>query len=85
MGRVKMLTTKEVQGALRERGVEVSYSNLALWVRSGRFAGAQLQPTPRGPVWMIPAASVDKFQPPRRGPKPRSGAAAVGRVKKGGK
>jgi hypothetical protein len=64
---------------LKARGVEVSYSNLALWVRSGRFPGAQLDDShPRGVVWRIPADAVNKFVPPKRGPKPKAS-------KKGGK
>ena len=59
-----MLTTSETQAALAERGIEVSYSNLALWVRSGKFPGAELI---GGKVWLIPSEAVEKFKPPARG------------------
>ncbi len=53
---------------LGERGIEVSYSNLALWVRSGKFKGAQLDTdNPRGGVWLIPADSIKNFEPPKAG------------------
>jgi hypothetical protein len=65
-----MLTTKETRQALAERGVEVSYSNLALWVRSGKFPGAELI---GGKVWLIPSDAVARFEPPVRGwPKGRA-------------
>lgn len=63
---------------LAGRGITVSYSNLALWVRSGKFRGARQEDTPRGPVWMIPADSVTSFEPPKRGRTPKAS-------KKGGK
>lgn len=70
----RMLTTKEAQAELAARGVEVSYSNLALWVRSGKFPGAESVETPRGAVWMIPAAAVRQFEPPPGGrPKGTNG------------
>jgi hypothetical protein len=77
MGR-RMVTTGEALTMLQGRGIQVSYSNLALWVRSGKFTGAKQEPTPRGPVWKIPADSVEKFEPPRRGRTPKAN-------KKGGK
>ncbi|MFL6282743.1 MAG: hypothetical protein ACJ74Q_06205 [Pyrinomonadaceae bacterium] len=80
-----MLTTREAKDALQARGIEVSYSNLALWVRSGKFTGAELEETPRGPVWMIPAASVEKFVPPRRGRRPTNQPRKSRRAMKGSK
>lgn len=80
-----MLTTRDAKEALQARGIEVSYSNLALWVRSGKFLGAKLEQTPRGPVWMIPAASVEKFVPPLRGRKPTNQPSKSKRTMKGGK
>ena len=73
-----MVSTSEALTMLEARGIQVSYSNLALWVRSGKFKGAKQEPTPRGPVWMIPAASVESFEPPKRGRTPNA-------EKKGGK
>jgi hypothetical protein len=72
MGR-KMLTTNEALTALEARGMQVSYSNLALWVRTGKFRGAKQEETPRGPVWKIPADAVEKFEPPKRGRAPKKG------------
>lgn len=76
-----MVTTKEALSILRGRGIEVPYPTLALWVRTGRFEGAQLDDSnPRGAVWYIPRKSVEKFEPPERG-RPSSKKSA----KKGGK
>ena len=70
-----MVTTKEALTILRGRGISVPYPTLALWVRTGRFEGAQLdESNPRGAVWYIPRKAVEKFEPPERGrpaqPKP---------------
>lgn len=73
-----MVTTAEALTMLQGRGIQVSYSNLALWVRSGKFRGARQEETPRGPVWKIPADAVESFEPPKRGRTPKTG-------KKGGK
>lgn len=62
-----MVTTKEALSILQTRGVEVSYSNLALWVRSGKFQGAKLEDNPRGAVWLIPVDAIVKFEPPKKG------------------
>lgn len=63
-----MVTTKEALTILRGRGIEVPYPTLALWVRTGRFEGAQLdESNPRGAVWYIPRKAVEKFAPPERG------------------
>ncbi len=57
-----MLTTKEAQTALQQRGITVAYSTIAYWVRVGRFAGAIQEETPRGVVWYIPQKSVNSFK-----------------------
>jgi hypothetical protein len=74
----RMVTTREALTMLEARGVNVSYSNLALWVRTGKFSGAKQEETPRGPVWKIPADSIERFEPPRRGRTPKA-------TKKGGR
>lgn len=78
-----MVTTKEALTLLEERGIKVSYSNLALWARTGKFEGAQLDTAnPRGAVWLIPEDSVKRFEPPKTGrppkAKPTNGAAKKG-------
>ncbi len=68
---MEMITTKEALKMLKGRGFIVPYPTLALWVREGRFEGAELdEGNPRGSVWYIPRASVEKFQPPERGRPP---------------
>ncbi len=62
-----MLTTKETQKSLAERGIKVAYSTIAYWVRTGKFASAIQEETPRGVVWYIPKKSVDKFKQPAIG------------------
>jgi hypothetical protein len=62
-----MVTTKEALDILRDRGIEVPYPTLALWVREGRFDGAELTDNPRGAIWLIPRKSVEKFNLPERG------------------
>lgn len=66
----KMLTTKQVQEALKERGIPVAYSTIAYWVRTGKFKDAIQEETPRGVVWYIPQMSVNKFEKPEMG-RPR--------------
>jgi len=72
----KLTTTKALE-VLRANGVKVSYPTIALWVREGRFAGAELEETPRGPVWRIPRTSVERFEPPTRGRPPAQKVAAT--------
>jgi hypothetical protein len=68
-----MVTTKEALAILQKRGFAVPYPTLALWVRTGRFEGAQLdESNPRGAVWYIPRKSVEKFEPPDRGRPPKA-------------
>jgi transposase-like protein len=62
-----MLTTKEAQKALEERGINVAYSTIAYWVRTGKFADAIQEQTPRGAVWYIPQKSVANFEQPEMG------------------
>ncbi len=62
-----MLTTKETQKALEQRGITVAYSTIAYWVRTGKFAGAIQEETPRGVVWYIPQKSVEEFEQPESG------------------
>jgi hypothetical protein len=68
-----MITTIEAQGILKGRGMDVPYQTLVRWVRSGVIPGAKSEDTPRGPVWMIPVASLEKFEPPKRGRVPKKG------------
>ena len=68
---MEMVTTRQALEILQAAGLKVPYSTLALWVRQGKFDGAQLDETnPRGPVWLIPRRSVEAFRPPRRGRRP---------------
>ena len=64
---MKTVTTKKAQELLAERGIVVSYPTIAQWVREGRFEGAVLDETERGPVWRIPVEAVKKFEPPKMG------------------
>ena len=79
-----MVTTKEALTILQERGLKVPYPTLALWVRTGRFQGAELdESNPRGAVWYIPRKAVEKFLPPERGrPVKRSADRAARRGRK---
>jgi len=63
----KMVTTKETQELLQDRGINVAYSTIAYWVRTGKFSGAVQEETPRGVVWYIPKKSVDNFKQPESG------------------
>ena len=67
---MKSITTKQALALLQEMGVKVSYPTVAQWVREGRFNGAKLEDTERGPVWRIPVESVKGFEPPKMG-RPR--------------
>jgi len=64
---MKMVTTKQALALLEARGIKISYPTIAQWVREGRFAGAELEETERGPVWRIPLKSVKGFEPPKMG------------------
>jgi len=89
------VTTNEALEILRGRGIKVSYPTVARWAQTGAFKGAERDDThPRGPLWLIPRASVLKFEPPKTGrpPKPKSdkaggqdGRAIVTKRKGGGK
>lgn len=63
----EMLTTKEAQKALEQRGINVAYSTIAYWVRTGKFRDAVQENTPRGAVWYIPKSSIDSFEQPGMG------------------
>ena len=67
---MKKVSTIQARRLLEERGVKVSYPTIAQWVREGRFEGAELEETERGPVWRIPVESVKNFEPPKAG-RPR--------------
>jgi phosphoglycerate dehydrogenase-like enzyme len=69
---MNMVTTKRAQELLEQRGLTVSYPTIAQWVREGRFAGAVLDETERGPVWRIPIEAVKSFDPPRIGRPPNA-------------
>ena len=79
---MKMVTTKQAQQMLAERGISVSYPTVAQWTREGRFKDAERKETERGPVWYIPLESVKNFEPPIIG---RPSAEAAKATKKGGK
>ena len=69
------VTTTEALRILQGRGLTVSYPTVARWVQNGLFEGAERVEETRGPVWMIPRASVMKFTPPKptgRPPKPKT-------------
>jgi len=72
----KMVTTKETQELLQDRGINVAYSTIAYWVRTGKFSGAVQEETPRGVVWYIPKKSVDNFKQPESG-RPKKEMATV--------
>ena len=79
-----MVTTREARQLFEERGMVVPYGTVVRWARSGILAGAQLEDTPRGPVWMIPANAVVRFQPPTKGrpPKAAGGKSPAKRTRK---
>lgn len=80
----EMLTTKEAQKALEQRGISVAYSTVAYWVRTGKFKNAIQEETPRGAVWYIPKSSVDSFKQPEMGrpTKTKSGSKETVSTKK---
>lgn len=63
----EMLTTKQVLEALAENGIFVSYPTVALWVREGKFEGAERKDEARGAVWYVPRSSVENFKKPKIG------------------
>ncbi|MBA3716115.1 MAG: hypothetical protein H0W76_27305 [Pyrinomonadaceae bacterium] len=62
-----MVTTKQAQQLLEDRGISVSYPTIAQWTREGKFKGAERKETERGPVWYIPVDSIKAFEPPKVG------------------
>ena len=82
---MKMVTTKKAQEMLAERGISVSYPTVAQWTREGRFAGAELEETERGPIWRIPLDSVKAFEPPKVGRPPETSKAGASSKKKASK
>jgi hypothetical protein len=61
------VTTTEALKILRGRGFKVSYPTVARWAQTGAFEGAERIEETRGPVWLIPRASIMKFEPPKTG------------------
>ena len=67
------VTTTEALKILRERGFNVSYPTVARWAQTGAFKGAERDDShPRGPLWLIPRASVLNFEPPKIGRPPKA-------------
>lgn len=69
---MEMVTTKQAQALLEKRGIRTSYPTIAQWVREGRFEGAVLVETERGPLWRIPIEAVKKFKVPKMGRPPKA-------------
>jgi hypothetical protein len=51
--------------------LKVAQPTVKLWCRQGKFPNAQLEETPRGPVWQIPESDLKNFEPPKMG-RPRN-------------
>jgi len=80
------VTTNEALEILRGRGFKVSYPTVARWAQTGAFKGAERDDThPRGPLWLIPRASVLNFEPPKPGRPPKPKPAQSNGKKKGKK
>lgn len=62
--------------------LKVSQPTVKLWCRQGKFPNAELVETPRGPVWMIPNADLENFEPPRMGRPPKAKPEAEQRPKR---
>jgi len=76
------LTTSQVAQRLN-----VAQQTVKLWCRQGRFPNAEIQETPRGPVWQIPEGDLRDFEPPTMGRPPKSAGAgkrATGRANANG-
>ncbi len=82
---MKMVTTKQAQELLAERGIIVSYPTIAQWTREGRFNGAEREDTERGPVWRIPLEVIRKFDPPKSGRPPKAKPSQNSRKRNGKK
>ena len=80
MGKKEMLSSQQVADELA-----VPYSTVMLWLKQGRFPGAERDDSnPRGPVWLIPRSALDKVELPKRGrPAKAKGEGASKRVRKG--
>lgn len=67
------VTTNEALEILRDKGFKVSYSTVARWAQTGAFKGAERDDAhPRGPLWLIPRASVLNFEAPTLGRPPKA-------------
>lgn len=58
---VKTLTVREVAKKLK-----ANVSSVRLWCARGKFPNAELESTPRGPVWQIPEDDLRGFE--KKGP-----------------
>jgi hypothetical protein len=79
MGKKEMLTSQQVADELA-----VPYSTVMLWLKQGRFPGAERNDAnPRGPVWLIPRSALDKVKLPTRGrpAKPKTESTKKGKAK----
>jgi hypothetical protein len=80
------VTTNEALEILRGRGFKVSYPTVARWAQTGALKGAERDDThPRGPLWLIPRASVLNFEPPAIGRPPKAKPAQSNGKKRGKK
>jgi len=63
MEKKDILTSQQVADELN-----VPYSTVMLWLKQGRFPGAERDDSnPRGPVWLIPRSALDNVKLPKRG------------------
>jgi hypothetical protein len=61
------LTTTQAAALLK-----VAQPTVKLWCRQGKFPNAQLEETPRGPVWQIPESDLENFETPKIGRPPNA-------------
>lgn len=57
MRKQAMLTTREFA-----EKTGVPYPTIARWAQTGVIPGADLDETPRGPVWLIPQKALETFE-----------------------
>jgi hypothetical protein len=45
----------------------VAQPTVKAWCRRGLFPNAEIEETPRGPLWLIPEGDIVNFTPPKMG------------------
>jgi hypothetical protein len=64
--------SEEMTTAQVSERLDTPERTIRLWCKQGRFNGARVMETPRGPYWLIPESDLKNFQKPQPGRPPKA-------------